>query len=1084
MNFKIIDMKKDLLIRILFVWFLAVLILVNTDNLYAQGSGYALEFDGIDDYVAVPTDSADELNPQDEITIESWIFLNEAASATHRPHYLGKIGSYQLIIETNGLPKFYTRDGVTWLSTTGTTTIETGKWYHIAGTFDGSNMRIYVNGKMEGVPTARIQPLEQNNNELRFGDYFGDEAALAGSLDEIRIWGVARSETELQNAMNIKLAGNESNLLGYWNLNDGSGLGAIDLTTNGNNGTLINMDSSSDWITSTAPIGDASIFAESAEIAETSSCEIDVVFGIGLDAPGTGFSLAAMQVNELPNTTTGLDNNIADRYWEIWSEDNNFDDNFTSSVYFHYDNVSGIIEEADLVLYRRDNADATSWSSVSGFSIITDDGASSNPNDGVGYIQLDITEATLGGFSGQYMLSWNHSPVANNDSDSTTEETPVIIDVLANDTDSDGSLDPSTVSISVDPLHGTITNVDAATGAITYSPELNYFGSDQFSYTVDDDGGATSNSAVVDLKINPVNDLPIVANIPGQSIAEGEIFVTISLDDYVSDDEDSVADITWSWSGNTDLSVTLDSIRVATIGIPDENWYGSETLTFIATDLDGGQDSDTAAFTVISVNDPPVVSSIADQTIDEGELFAPISLDNFVTDVEDTVADITWSWTGNTDLSVTLDSSRVATIGIPDENWYGDEIIVFTATDQEGDSDSDSVAFTVNPVNDLPVVTDIPDQTIAEGELFSTISLDNFVTDVEDTITDITWSWTGNTDLSVTLDSNRVVTIGIPDENWYGSEIIIFSATDLEGGIGSDTATYTVTPINDPPVVTDIPDQTIDEGDIFATINLDDFVSDTEDPDTDIIWDWSGNTDLSVTIDGNRIATIGFPDENWNGVETIVFTAIDLLGSEDSDSATFAVNPINDAPVVVTNIPDTTGASLEEFVYQLDSLTFNDVDAGDTLTYSAALTTGDLPDWLSFDADTQTFSGTPETEDVGSYTVLVTAYDLDMESVTDTFEIQIIRGVLGLVDIAEDRYLNIYPNPVRDIVYIETSNIADFERLEFHLFNIVGTRMSVNNRITFNRNIVEIDLTHIPTGIYVMLIQNEGNTIKYKLNKQ
>ena len=95
--------------------------------------------------------------------------------------------------------------------------------------------------------------------------------------------------------------------------------------------------------------------------------------------------------------------------------------------------------------------------------------------------------------------------------------------------------------------------------------------------------------------------------------------------------------------------------------------------------------------------------------------------------------------------------------------------------------------------------------------------------------------------------------------------------------------------VNNPPVVSNIPDQSILEGESFAQINLDDYVSDTEDPDEDIDWSYSGNTDLLVSIDSSRVATVSTPGSDWFGVETITFTAEDTGGLTDSDEATFMV---------------------------------------------------------------------------------------------------------------------------------------------------------------------------------------------------
>ena len=157
----------------------------------------------------------------------------------------------------------------------------------------------------------------------------------------------------------------------------------------------------------------------------------------------------------------------------------------------------------------------------------------------------------------------------------------------------------------------------------------------------------------------------------------------------------------------TNLSVSINGSRVATITANDVNWNGSETIRFIATDQGGLQDSTDVTFTINAVNDNPVVSTISNQTINEGNSFSTITLDNVVSDVEDADADITWSTKNTTNLSVSINSSQVATITANDVNWNGSETIRFIATDQGGLQDSTDVTFTVNPVNDQPTLTAI-----------------------------------------------------------------------------------------------------------------------------------------------------------------------------------------------------------------------------------------------------------------------------------------------------------------------------------------------------------------------------------------
>ena len=94
----------------------------------------------------------------------------------------------------------------------------------------------------------------------------------------------------------------------------------------------------------------------------------------------------------------------------------------------------------------------------------------------------------------------NVAPVANNDSASTTVNTPVLINVVANDTDANGNLDPASVAIVTPPANGTA--VPNGSGGVTYTPNTGFFGTDTFTYNVKDTQGATSNTATVTVGVN------------------------------------------------------------------------------------------------------------------------------------------------------------------------------------------------------------------------------------------------------------------------------------------------------------------------------------------------------------------------------------------------------------------------------------------------------------------------------------------------------------------------------------------------------------------------------------------------------
>lgn len=97
---------------------------------------------------------------------------------------------------------------------------------------------------------------------------------------------------------------------------------------------------------------------------------------------------------------------------------------------------------------------------------------------------------------------------------------------------------------------------------------------------------------------------PEVADIPDQTVEEGSPFMVIDLDEYVSDDIWSDDRISWEISGAEELIIGLAG-RTVTVSVPNEEWSGSETLTFTATNPEELSDSDQATFSVTEVDDPP-----------------------------------------------------------------------------------------------------------------------------------------------------------------------------------------------------------------------------------------------------------------------------------------------------------------------------------------------------------------------------------------------------------------------------------------------------------------------------------------------
>jgi len=200
------------------------------------------------------------------ITFEGWIkpaALPTDVNGARIFHFgLSGIGTTALAMElfTDGHLNVYARSQVGDASNATSTAagvITAGTWYHIAVVVDyasvSKSIRVYVNGIERATNTtptfgsntyvtASPGPTHADN----FGIYLpvtdpvADIRPYEGIMEEFRVWKYARSLTEIEADMNKELLGNESNLIGYWKFNDGTGTTATDSSPSGKNGTLTN----------------------------------------------------------------------------------------------------------------------------------------------------------------------------------------------------------------------------------------------------------------------------------------------------------------------------------------------------------------------------------------------------------------------------------------------------------------------------------------------------------------------------------------------------------------------------------------------------------------------------------------------------------------------------------------------------------------------------------------------------------------------------------------------------------------------------------------------------------------------------
>ncbi|HJM95024.1 MAG TPA: LamG domain-containing protein, partial [Candidatus Marinimicrobia bacterium] len=205
-------------------------------------ANYALDFDGTNDYVALGGSNINK-----PCTVEAW--TKKTSNSNHGTLLIG--GDYRVRLDqwsTSNLVGF-TKSGTYDASFNKSTTLD--EWVHVAIVFTSDSSTLFINGAYHS-----------KNNQTNFKiptSYIGTggSATITATIDELRIWNDARTAAEIADNMEIELDGDESNLVAYYKMSDGSGTTLTDNSSNSNNGTLTNMvtsGGSSDWVISYAPI--------------------------------------------------------------------------------------------------------------------------------------------------------------------------------------------------------------------------------------------------------------------------------------------------------------------------------------------------------------------------------------------------------------------------------------------------------------------------------------------------------------------------------------------------------------------------------------------------------------------------------------------------------------------------------------------------------------------------------------------------------------------------------------------------------------------------------------------------------------
>ena len=230
-----------------------------TINNFAQGGLY---FDGVNDHINVP--NAPQLALTGDFTFEVW--LRPSDFAQHRG-ILGKVNSQNsqsapfdfYLLQTSGLPRILVGNGSTSEFVDAMNAPVPGEWAHVAVVKQGTSVSHYLNGTLNGTGTIN-QSAVDSDVPLILGSRNDFSIFMKGHMDEVRMWNVARTPTQISDNFNQQLTGTETGLVAYYPMNEAvsfpinSTTGIVkDQTSFSNNGMAQNLEG--DGVTSNWTIG-------------------------------------------------------------------------------------------------------------------------------------------------------------------------------------------------------------------------------------------------------------------------------------------------------------------------------------------------------------------------------------------------------------------------------------------------------------------------------------------------------------------------------------------------------------------------------------------------------------------------------------------------------------------------------------------------------------------------------------------------------------------------------------------------------------------------------------------------------------